>query len=569
MNARRFRHCWLSLLVAALTVTPLASAQPGPLGPARGGPAAGRDVVVIANDSALAGAVPLFENTWISHFIRTPTAMRDSSWKLSPVGVEALPSAKDGTLTLSGDRMILRWRMRRRNWHDGRPVTCGDFVFALHVARDERVPLHWGDRPKGVTHLVCPKGDTDLEVVVTWSVRHPFALLDVMHIGPLPRHLLERHYRTNPGRLLDAYGQDPTTTIGDGPYRLIEFRRGVSLTLEAVPDHSIFGTPKIKRIILRRVPRDEILPLLRSGELDIGFTGGPPNLRQLQELAELPPDRFRVLFESGSLWEHLDFNLSHPLLQDLRVRRAIAHGINRTLIVHRIYKGKIVVPSHTIFSPQHPGYTDDVQRYPYDPSRARALLRQAGFAPGPDGVMRSAEGQRLVLEISTTTDGPSTPERDLVELMIQEQLRLIGIEVTIVNFPFRQFWGQVMQRRQYKGLALYSWVNNPTTHCWRFVSSQIPTEANGWQGDNLPGYVNAKVDRLCTGFFDEIDEAQRAAMLRRAAQILARDLPAFPLYFRPQAVAAKAGLQNFSWGYPCSAGCTVSPTWNAHQWAWR
>lgn len=564
-------HARLWLLVAILaTLTWPLSVVAQPLDSALTRPAAGRDVVVVASDFPSLDALnanPLFAPQIVLDFIFTRAVKRDSAGKPFPEGVESLPSVKAGTWEVDGERMTLKWRIKARKWHDGRPVTCGDYVFAHNVARDERVratdPI-----TRRIAHVACPKGESSREVVVTWRERYVWANLIMTEFGAVPRHLLESYYRTNPARLRDApYGRDAATAIGDGPYRVVEFRRGVSFTLEAVPDHPIFGTPKIKRTIWRRVARDEILPLLRSGVADIAYPG-LPSLGQLQELAGLPPDRFQVLFESGAVWEHINFNLSNPLLQDLRVRQAIAHGINRTLIVQQIYKGR-VVPSHTIFGPNHPGFTDAVQRYPYDPSRARALLQQAGFAPGPDGVMRNAAGQRLSLEITTTSDGPAAPVRDLVELMIQQQLSLVGIEVTILNFPFRQFFGLIMQRRQFRALALYGWVLDPTSDCYKYTSRDIPSEANGWQGLNFPGYENSEIDRLCTAILQEIDESQRTSMLRRAVQILARDLPALPLYFRPYGAAAKAGLENFKLGYPCAVECIAQATWNSHQWAWR
>lgn len=563
-------HARLWLLVAILaTLTWPLSVVAQPLDSALTRPAAGRDVVVVASDFPSLDALnanPLFAPQIVLDFIFTRAVKRDSAGKPFPEGVESLPSVKAGTWEVDGERMTLKWRIKARKWHDGRPVTCGDFVFRHRVFSDERVVDAVGPATRRVAHITCPKGETGREMIVTRRERYAWANLGPP--WPLPRHLLERYYRANPARLRDApFGQDAATTVGDGPYRLVEFRRNASFTVEAVPDHPIFGTPKIGRIVWRRVAPEEILPLLRSGEVDIGILNGPPSLRQVEELAALPRDRFQVLFVPGTVWEHLDFNLGNPLLQDLRVRQAIAHGINRTLIVQQLFKGK-VVPSHTLFGPKHPGYTDAVQRYPYDPSRARALLQQAGFMPGPDGVMRNASGQRLTLEISTTSDG--VPERDLVELMIQQQLRLVGIEVTIVNFPFRQFFGVIMQRRQFKGLALYAWGVDPTSGCVRLTSDNIPSAANGWRGVNYPGYQDSEIDRLCTAIPQEIDEIQRNSMLRRAAQILARDLPVLPLYFRPLAVAAKAGLEHFGWGYPCVySGCPVTPTWNSHQWAWR
>jgi peptide/nickel transport system substrate-binding protein len=492
---------------------------------------------------------------------------RDNTWKPFPQGVEYLPDIKDGTWKLDGERMILSWKLKPRNWHDGTPVACGDYVFALNVARNEQVPNVDRDLANQISNIVCPKGEHGIEVTVTWKERYAYAGLAITGYSALPRHILEPFYRRNPSKLFEIpYGRDPKVTIGDGAYRLVEWRKGESLTVESVGTHPILGTPKIKRITWRFISDpNAFIANMVSGAIDAITTYNIDIVAA--QLERQAGGRVKVLFGPGLIWEHIDFNLDNPLLRDGRVRRAIAHGIDRTKISQQVFQGRPSSVSHTYLPLKHPGYTDAVQKYRYDPARARGLLQQAGFTPGPDGIMRNAAGQRLALEINTTTGNPI---REQVERIIQEQLREVGIEITILNFPARVLFGPLTQRRQFKALALYAWVFGPTSSCdVLYTSDGIPSEANGWVGQNYPGYRNAEMDKACTGARREVDEVRRNKLLNESAVLFSRDLPALPLFNRVDPVAVKTGLVNFSFGFPCALDCTLSVTWNVHTWFWQ
>jgi len=269
-----------------------------------------------------------------------------------------------------------------------------------------------------------------------------------------------------------------------------------------------------------------------------------------------------VFFVPALTWEHIDFNLDNPLLQDIRVRRAIAHGINRIQIVQQLFGGKQPI-SHTYLPAKHPGYTDAVQKYPYDPARSRTLLMGAAFALGPDGIMRNATGERLSLEFNTTA-GNATRER--VQQIIQQQLQQVGIEVTIANHSPRVIFGELNQRRKFRAMSMYSWIWGPESSCdGIYTSDFIPSEHNGWEGGNYPGYKNPEMDRVCKAANREIDETMRKRLIQESERIFSRDLPALPLYFRVDVGAAKAGLVNFA---PVGLGAAYE-MWNVHTWYWR
>lgn len=563
MRARWQWSSALSVLLLALMVVPLQTAQAQPAGPA-----AGRDQVVIGMSQEPDFLNPMFAEMAASvsviSTIFTSDVQRDASWKLFAQGVQSLPSLKDGTWKLNGDKMTLVWKIKPRNWQDGKPVTCADYVFTHNAARNEQVPVIVRDVTNRISNILCTKGASGTDITVNYKERYAYANLLVTEYGALPRHALERFYRQNPSKLNESpFGNDPRQTIGDGPYKLVEWRKGASMTVEAVSSHPLFGTPRIKRITWRFIPdTNALVANMLSGALDaIGTIG--ISFDQAVQLDMQARGRFKVFFEEGLIWEHIDFNLDNPLLADVRVRRALTHAINREQMVQQLFAGKQPV-SHSYLPTRHPGYTDrNLTKYAYDPNRAKALLQEAGFTPGPDGVMRNAQGQRLAFELNTTA---GNRVREQVEQIIQQNLREIGVAITIQNYPARVYFGEITNRRKFPAMAMYAWVMSPTSDCDQlYTSDAIPNESNGWAGQNYPGYKNAELDRICKAASQEVDEAKRNQLLNQSVQIFSRDIPAMPLYVRASVAAAKPGLQNFT---AIQLSGTYE-TWNVHRWFWQ
>lgn len=532
-----------------------------------GGPAAGADQVVIGIAQAPDTLNPLFAQTAAAQVVMatifTVDVQRNAAGTPFPQGVRDLPSVKDGTWRLDGERMTLLWQIRSRSWADGAPVGCGDYVFSHRVARDARVPIAVRDLTNRIAEVSCPDGPSGSRVRVVWKERYPHANLQVTEFGAIPRQALEPAFARNPAGLRTApYGTDARATIGDGAYRLVEWRRGSSLTVEASGRHPIFGTPQIRRISWRVIAdRDALVSTMLSGAIDAISTVGV-TFEQAVQLQRSSAGHLTVFFEPGLTWEHLDFNLDHPLLQDLRIRRAIALAIDREQITQEVFGGRQPV-AHSYLPPRHPGYTaSGIQRYPYAPGRARALLQAAGFSPGADGLLRNAAGTRLSLELSTTAGHRA---REQVEQIIQANLREVGIEITIRNYPARVFFGEITGRRKFPALAMYAWVMSPTSDCDQlYTSDGIPAEGNGWAGQNIPGYRSPEMDRLCKAAARELDSERRVRFLRASAALFSRDLPALPLYHTVSLAASKPALRNF---LPVQIGATYE-TWNASRWSW-
>jgi len=208
----RVRWQWVSLLLMTLltlTVWPAAGVQAQPT--------AGRDTVVIGMSQEPDYLNPMFVEMAAARGVQATIfvddVQRDNTWKQFPQGVESMPSLKDGTWKLDGERMTLVWKVKARNWSDGKPVTCGDYVFGNSVARNEQVPVVTRDITNRIANVVCTKGAEGLDITVNWKERYAHANAAVTEYGAMPRHVLERYYRDNPTKLNQApFGNDPKFT---------------------------------------------------------------------------------------------------------------------------------------------------------------------------------------------------------------------------------------------------------------------------------------------------------------------------------------------------------------------
>src|SRR6202040_1403616 len=163
---------------------------------------------------------------------------------------------------------------------------------------------------------------------------------------------------------------------------------------------------------------------------------------------------------------------------------------DRKTLTERLFQGMQPVADAWV-NPLNANFSEDVPTYPYDLAKAKALLAEAGWNPGPDGVCRNDKGERLSLEYSTTAGNRL---RELQQQVLQSNWKAAGIEVTIKNEPARTFFGETVKKRLYEALAMYAWSSNVNESPSRTLSSaQIPTEANNYGGSNFIGYSNPQM----------------------------------------------------------------------------
>ena len=533
-------------------------------GPATAAPG-GRDTVVIgmAQEPDRLGAFSIMvAAAVVEHALFAQAAPFTDRWVRMPVMVEKLPSLKDGDwVLLPNNKMKVTWRLRRGfSWHDGRPVTALDWRFTYGVFRNPQTPQVSRFILNKVDNVLVPNPADPYTMIVQWNELYPFAgSLPFGGSFPLPRHLLEGAYLKDPSRLpAHSYWRAP---VGHGPYRFVEWVPGSHITLEAY-DRFPLGAPKIKRVTFRFILDTTVLQVNQiTGALDATENTGFDC--QAAEQIERRNPQIAVQFREAMRWERIDFNLDNEWLRDRRIRQAIAHAIDRAAIADLSCPGGRQPVAHAWLPPRHPGYNPNVKKYEYDPARARALLAEAGFTPGPDGILRDRNGKRAEMTIMTTAGNAL---REQIELIIKDQLKDVGIDLRIDNRPPSVFLGPIVSRRQFPHMALYLSNFSPESMPFgRFHSSQIPSAENNWSGDNRAGWRNAENDRIWEQLASELDERTRIRLLRRQQEIFAEDLPSLPLYFALRLTTTHKALRGIR-----PTGLVDSYlTWNIWEWRWE
>ncbi|MDO9502556.1 peptide ABC transporter substrate-binding protein [Falsiroseomonas sp.] len=475
--------------------------------------------------------------SYIAGFTRRPLTARDAAWDLTCLGCVTVPTLENGLAvreqTPDGKAGIrVTWELREGwAWGDGTPVTAEDMLFAWQAGRDFTTGF-------GGSEFYRRAYEAIVESPRRITLRFDQITFEYGASGdwvPLPAHIERARWEAEPRtyRTRSAYETEPTNPgLWNGPYRVTATAPGSGVTLERNA-HWSGPAPAFRRINVRTIENTAALEAqLLAGQLDMvaGELGLP--LEQVTALERRARGRFRFEYKPGLVYEHLDLMLDNPILADRRVRQALILATDRAQIVARLYEGRQPV-AHTTVNPLDGMHDDAVRQWPFDAARAGALLAEAGWTPGPDGIRRNAAGERLTLELMTTAGNRS---REQVQQVIQGMWRQAGIEARIRNEPPRVFFGETVSRRRFTGAALFAWISSPenvprsTLH-----SDEIPTAERNWSGQNYPGFRNAEMDALLEALPIELDRERRRALWHRLQAIYAEELPAIPLWFRSDA----------------------------------
>ncbi len=408
-------------------------------------------------------------------------------------------------------------------WGDGKPVTAGDFAFAFQVLKAFSAP----PQVEAVTAVDVHTLRVDLK-----QTRYDY---NRWAYGPLPEHIEGPIFAAAKDPLdygqksaLNRHPEEPGLWMG--PYRIAEFRPNESVTLVPNP-HWTGVQPQFKRVTMRLIENTSALQAnLLSGDVDMVASGNLGlTLDQIIALSKREAGRFDFVYQPAvTSYEHLTPNFDNKFLADKRVRQAIQMAIDRKTLAAKLFDGKQEV-ADSFKHPSQFGWDKTVRTWPFDPKAARALLAEAGFKPGADGILANAAGERLSLDF-TTTAGNRT--RELVQQVLQTQLKAVGIELVIRNEPARVMFGETLRKRTFKGLVEFQsdpppdWVPDVT-----FSSTWVPTAENNWSGTNYMNYRNPAMDSALKAAQEELDPAKRKLLWKNILDIAAEDVPEINLYF--------------------------------------
>lgn len=521
-------RCLAPLLLAAALLAAPAAAQP-------------RDTLTIGITQYPSTFHPNIDSmaakTYVLGFVRRPLTAYGADWRLACLSCETLPTLENGLAERettpegkAGIRVTYRLREGLR-WGDGRPITSEDLLFAWQAGRAFETGFGPAEFYRSAYELIV----VDPRTVTLRFDKVTFEYASAGDFQPLPAHLERARWEADPRAYRSRTLYDTETTnpgLWSGPWRITAVQPGAGVTLERNP-HWAGPAPAFRRIAIRTVENTTALEAqLLAGQLDmvageLGFT-----LDQATALERRAAGRFRFEYKPGLVYEHIDLNLDNPILADRRVRQALLLAADRQQIVQRLFEGRQPV-AHTSVNPLDAMHDEAVRRWPFDPRQAAALLEEAGWRPGPDGIRRNAAGERLGFELMTTAGNRS---REQVQQVLQGMWRAVGVEIRIRNEPPRVFFGETLSRRRYTGMALFAWISSPeSVPRTTFHSDEIPRAERNWSGQNYTGFRSAEMDRLLEALPEELDREKRRGLWQRFQAIYAEELAVLPLWFRADA----------------------------------
>jgi peptide/nickel transport system substrate-binding protein len=434
----------------------------------------------------------------------------------------------------SPDGLVLTFHLRRGvRWHDGQPLTAADVKFTYDTIRDPNAqPTIAKSDYTSIAEIQTPDDST-----VVFRLSEPDASLPSKLVtGIAPRHLLEGHDLATA-----AFNRQP---VGTGPFRLESWQSDRQLTFVANPDY-FGGEPRLERIVWKIVPDTSALTLqLLSGEVDGAAVGEPRDFQRVQESSDL------IVYPVLGGCFQISLQLQTPLFQDRRVRQALAYALNKKAMVDKIMAGAAVIATSDIL-PGSWAYNPEVNTYPYDPDRARAMLAAAGWQPGPDGTLVK-DGQPFRFEL--LTDAGDQLRKEIV-LFVQQQWADVGVQAEVVFLERNALISERLLKGRFEAALLQSSVRADPDLSRRFHSRAID------MGQNFLHYSNPTVDALLDQGLVAQAQADRRASYFELQRLMAEDLPQIPLFYPKTGYAFRADLKEVR---PSS----MSPFWNAETWGY-
>jgi peptide/nickel transport system substrate-binding protein len=523
-----------------------------------GTPAAARDQIIIGVTQFPGTLHPNIESMLAKSYVlgmtQRPFTTYDQNWELVCLLCTELPTIENGKAkiedlpagftrdagttfcktadpALATKGMAITYTIQpNATWGDGTPVTTDDVLFTYEVGRNEKSGFSNSELYRRILRIEV----LDKKTFTIHQDRVDIGYNGINDFQLIPAHL-EKAPFADPAAYHNRtlYNTDPTNPgLWFGPYKITSIEAGSQIVVEENP--TWWGEkPQIKRIVIKTIENTAALEAnLLSGAID--YISGENGLSIDEAIAfeQRHQDAYNIIYKPVLFYEHLTPNHDNPMLADKRVRQALLYALDRQALTQQLFGGRQAV-ALSVINPLDWTYTDKVRTYAHEPAQAAALLDAAGWTMGTDGLRHDATGKPLTFELMSTA-GDRT--RELVEQVLQSQWKAIGVDVRIKNEPGRVLFGETITKRKFTGMALFAWLSSPenvphtTLH-----STMVPTEANGWAGQNYADYRNAELDDLMDCIEIELDHGKREQMWHKLQAIYAEDLPDLPLYFRAQA----------------------------------
>ncbi len=405
---------------------------------------------------------------------------------------------------ISNDQKTIIFKLKPNlKWSDGKPLTSADVLWTWQAVTDEKTRSPYASDYQLVKNAETPDA---LTFSVTYDQAYAPALDSWAGLQILPKHLLQGHDLHT-----TAFARKP---VGSNYYKLDSWTNGENIKLSRNPS-SVLGQAKIDNLVTRIIP-DSSAQFLELMADNIDSMGLDPikYARIIPARPELK-QKLALYKELGNSYTYMGFNLKRKPYDDIRVRKAINYAIDKQEIIDGVYLGLGI----DIASPYKPGTrwsNPNLKPHPYDPQKAKALLKEAGFTDvDSDGVLER-DGKPFSFEILTNQN----KEREKSAVLIQRRLKNVGIQANVRAIEWASFISRFIKTGDFD-VVILGWglgLDPDQFNIWH-SSQQAPGQFN------FIGYSNPNIDKLLEQGRTELNLDKRQKIYHEFARVLLEDSP--------------------------------------------
>ena len=502
-----------------------------------------------------------------SRIFYEPLAGWDPDGNLVPILAAEVPSVENGTV--DKDVTWVVWKLKQDvKWHDGQPFAADDCVFNWQYASDPATAATTSGTYRDIT--VSKIDDHTIKI----DFQKPTPFWADAFVGPrgmvIPKHLFEQFKGGNSR-------EAPTnlSPVGTGPYMFVDFKPGDIVRGKLNPDYHMANRPYFDMIEMKG-GGDAVSAaraVLQTGEYDFAWNMQVEDelLKRLEERGKghvsiIPGGSLEeILLNNTDPWKEVDgerssIRTTHPFLTDPAVRQALNLLVDRLSVEKFIYGRTGKATANYVNNP--PQFVSKGTSYEFNVEKAVQLLENAGWKPGFDGI-REKDGIRLKLVFQTSINAPRQKTQQIVKQACQQA----GIEVELKTIPASVYFSSDVGNpdtgsKFYADLEMHTPTMNqpdPGEFMRVFLSNEVASKDNKWQGRNATRWQNAEYDALYHEAEHEIDPVKRAALFIQMNDLVIRNVVIIPVAHRRAVAAVSNRLHVLLSGWD-------SYIWNLYDW---
>ncbi len=462
------------------------------------------------------------------HQTSNPVSSTIFGWIYEPLVYQDLDGSYKGLLaenwTVTPDNKTITFKLRQGvKFSDGSSFNAEAVKFTFERLKRLGTKSPIFETFKNIETMEAPDAYT-----FTLTMKEPYAPifhdLQVEYAGIL-----------SPAAVKAANDDIGRNAVGTGPYKLKEWKTGQQIVLERNADHKEFEVfysnkngPYIQELRYKVIPEPATqLAALEAGEID----ALPLRAQDLPKYAN--DSRFKLYDSLSYGVTYFGFDTARPPFDNPKLRQALAQAINKEEIVQVVFENKLARVACCPIAESIQGYDVNLKQYElrYDPAKARAMLDDLGYKPGPDGLRRTPDGRPFQPSLYTTT----SDTHGKIATLLQAQMKAAGVDMQIKQLESGALLAATPKAEHDFYLNGYSW-NEPDMFSLFLSCDRV-------KSSNRVLYCNPDLEKLIKAGRTELDQTKRMQIYFDAQKLTLQEAPWQPLYMSVSKVAASARIQ--------------------------